>query len=78
MPSALQPGDSLDHNKYRILRQLGRGGCGFAYGEHGECPRCKLALQAQAPERLDTGERRSVLDQVRDLLAGLNDDTGEG
>ena len=73
MPSALQPGDSLDHNKYRILRQLGRGGCGFAYGEHGECPRCKLVSEEQAQEMPDTGERRSVLNQVRDLLAGLNE-----
>lgn len=50
------------------------GICGFVMNEVGGCPRCKLVIEEQAPERLDTGERRSVLDQVRDLLAGLNDD----
>ena len=53
------------------------GICGFVI--HGdECPRCKLVIEEQAQELLYTGERRSVLDQVSDLLAGLNDDTGEG
>ena len=45
--------------------------------EVGECPRCKLVSEDQAQAMLDTGERRSVLDQVRGLLAGLNDDTGD-
>lgn len=48
------------------------GICGFVMNEVGECPRCKLIVQQQADELADTGERRSVLDQVEDLLAGLN------
>ena len=48
------------------------GICGFVMNDVMECPRCKLIVQQQADELADTGERRSVLDQVEDLLAGLN------
>lgn len=41
----------------------------FAMNEAGGCPRCKLK---QADGLVDTGERRSVLDQVANLLAGLD------
>jgi hypothetical protein len=40
--------------------------------EVGECPRCKLIMQEQADGLSDTGEGRSVLDQVDYLLAGLD------
>ncbi len=48
------------------------GICGFVMNAAGECPRCKLVVPQQADGVVDTGERRSVLDQVADLLAGLN------
>jgi hypothetical protein len=47
---------------------------GESHREAAHCPRCTLAIEDQAREMLDTAERRSVLDQVSDLLAGLNDD----
>jgi len=46
--------------------------CGFVMNEVGECPRCKLIVQQQADEPIDTGERRSVIEQVENLLAGLD------
>jgi hypothetical protein len=45
------------------------GICGFVMHEAAECPRCRPVIKVQAQAMLDTGERRSVLDQVRDLLA---------
>lgn len=48
------------------------GVCGFMMNEAGECPRCKLTLRERAHEWEDTGEERSVFDQVKDLLADLD------
>ena len=53
------------------------GICGFVYDHVGECPRCRFIVHQQAAEMTDTGEERDVLDQVRDLLAGLDDDAGD-
>jgi hypothetical protein len=50
---------------------------GESHREAAHCPRCTLAIEDQAREMLDSAERRSVLDQVSDLLAGLDDDRGE-
>lgn len=44
------------------------GICGFVYDEYGECPRCKLSVQQQAEGMADTGETRSIFDQIADLL----------
>jgi hypothetical protein len=44
------------------------GSCGFVMNEVGECPRCKLAVEADA-ERLRRASRAGdVFDQVRELL----------
>ena len=48
------------------------GICGFVMYQARECPRCRLIAQQQAHTPTDTSERRSVLDQVEDLLAGLD------
>ncbi len=48
------------------------GVCGFVMNDVMECPRCKLIVQEQADGLVDTGERRSVRDQLEDLLAGLD------
>jgi len=48
---------------------------GFVYAEHGECPRSWIQIDEAAPEIVDTGEERDVLDQVADLLSG--DDGGD-
>jgi hypothetical protein len=50
---------------------------GESHREAAHCPRCTLAIEDQAREMLDSAERRSVLDQVSDLLAGLDDNRGE-
>jgi len=48
------------------------GICGFVMNEAGECPRCKLAVQEGAAE-LDSGEDApDILDQVDELLRGLD------
>jgi hypothetical protein len=49
------------------------GVCGFVMNEVGECPRCKLAVEGEIGAIADTSEGRSVLEQVEDLLAGLDE-----
>jgi serine/threonine protein kinase len=43
---ALNPGDTLNNNHYRILRQLGRGGFGFVHLAQDGLVRGRQALAA--------------------------------
>jgi hypothetical protein len=47
------------------------GICGFVMNEVGECPRCKLAAEAEVQS---VSEGADILDQVRELLDGADGD----
>jgi hypothetical protein len=50
------------------------GVCGFVMDEAGECPRCKLAIEEGAVELESGGDTPDILDQVDELLRGIDND----
>jgi hypothetical protein len=47
------------------------GVCGFVYNERGECPRCRLAVKGETESVAEGGD---ILDQVDELLRGIDND----
>jgi len=47
--------------------------CGFVMERAGECPQCRLQVEEAARGMVETGEERDVLDQVADLLGGVDE-----
>jgi serine/threonine protein kinase len=66
LPKELQPGDELDHGKYRLIRTLGRGGMGSVFEAEHTTSHKRVAIKCLHPERARSahGEQR-LLSEAR-------------
>lgn len=66
MPKALQPGDELDHGKYRLIRTLGRGGMGSVFEAEHTTSHKRVAIKCLHPERArSTQAEQRMLSEAR-------------
>jgi serine/threonine protein kinase len=68
----LQPGDTLDQGKYRIVRKLGEGGYGIVYLADELGLHRKVALKIIRPELLMDPNVAKAFDDEASLVANLD------